>query len=68
MLAEDDDEMVSFLKNHLIDVQNTGPNKMPWKFEGPWKINGKHFQLFFMKNAFHFTMIDCFFSDTIFRS
>lgn len=42
MLAEDDDEMVSFLKNHLIDVQNTGPNKMPWKFEGPWKLNGKH--------------------------
>lgn len=43
MLAEDDDEMVSFLKNHLIDVQNTGPNKMPWKFEGPWKINGRIF-------------------------
>lgn len=43
MLAEDDDEMVSFLKNHLIDVQNTGPNKMPWKFEGPWKINGMNF-------------------------
>lgn len=43
MLAEDDDEMVAFLKNHLIDVQNTGPNKMPWKFEGPWKINGKQF-------------------------
>lgn len=41
MLAEDDDEMVSFLKNHLIDVQNTGPNKMPWKFEGAWRINGK---------------------------
>lgn len=45
MLAEDDDEMVSFLKNHLIDVQNTGPNKMPWKFEGAWKINGKIFLL-----------------------
>lgn len=45
MLAEDDDEMVSFLKNHLIDVQNTGPNKMPWKFEGPWKINGMNFRL-----------------------
>lgn len=45
MLAEDDDEMVSYLKNHLIDVQNTGPNKMPWKFEGPWKINGKHFRM-----------------------
>lgn len=44
MLAEDDDEMVSFLKNHLIDVQNTGPNKMPWKFEGSWKLNGKHFE------------------------
>lgn len=41
MLAEDDDEMVSFLKNHLIDVQNTGPNKLPWRFEGPWKGNGK---------------------------
>lgn len=41
MLAEDDDEMVSFLKNHLIDVQNTGPNKMPWKFQGAWNINGK---------------------------
>lgn len=43
MLAEDDDEMVSFLKNYLIDVQNTGPNKMPWKFEGPWNINGRIF-------------------------
>lgn len=41
MLAEDDDEMVSFLRNHLIDVQNTGPNKMPWKFQGAWKQKGK---------------------------
>lgn len=44
MLAEDDEEMISFLRNHLIDVQNTGPNKMPWKFNGAWKINGE-FQL-----------------------
>lgn len=45
MLAEDDDEMVSFLRNHLIDVQNTGPNKMPWKFVGAWKQKGRnHFK------------------------
>lgn len=42
MLAEDDDEMVAFLKNHLYDVQNTGPNKQPWKFNGSWKIDGTY--------------------------
>lgn len=41
MLAEDDDEMVALLKNHLYDVQNTGPTKMPWKFRGAWEIYGK---------------------------
>lgn len=57
MLAEDDDEMVSFLKNHLIDVQNTGPNKMPWKFEGPWNINGKAFVPLTVKLKFFFLQI-----------
>lgn len=42
MLAEDDDEMVALLKNHLYDVQNTGPTKMPWKFRGAWDIYGKN--------------------------
>lgn len=42
MLAGEDDEMVSLLKNHLQDVQNIGPNKLPWKFEGPWKIYGNY--------------------------
>lgn len=42
MLAEEDDEMVSFLRNHLIDIQNTGPNKMPWKFPGAWKQKGRN--------------------------
>ncbi|XP_037050763.1 uncharacterized protein LOC119084801 [Bradysia coprophila] len=37
MLAENDDPMIAFLKSYLNDIQNTGPNKMPWKFEGPWK-------------------------------
>lgn len=41
MLAEEDDEMVTLLKNHLQDVQNTGPSKMPWKFKGAWEIYGK---------------------------
>lgn len=42
MLAEEDDEMVSFLRNHLMDVQNTGPNKMPWKLTGAWKQKGRN--------------------------
>lgn len=41
MLAEDDEQMVALLKNHLYDVQNTGPTKMPWKFRGAWEIYGK---------------------------
>lgn len=40
MLAEDDDKMVQLLKNHLCDVQNTGPTKRPWKFRGAWEIYG----------------------------
>lgn len=41
MLAEDDDDMTAFLKNHLYDIQNTGPNKQPWRFHGAWHIHGK---------------------------
>lgn len=41
MLAEDDDEMTAFLKNHLQDIQNTGPNKQPWRFEGAWHTHGR---------------------------
>lgn len=41
MLAEDDEVMTVFLRNYLIDIQNTGPNKQPWKFTGAWCINGK---------------------------
>ena len=41
MLAEHD-KMIKFLKNYLLDVQNTNPNiKNSWKFEGPHKIYGK---------------------------
>lgn len=40
MLAESS-EMEQFIKNHLHDVQNTGPHKQPWKFPGPWYIYGK---------------------------
>lgn len=39
--AEKDFDMVIFLKNHLHDIQNTGPNKIPWKFNGAWEIFGK---------------------------
>lgn len=41
MLAENDENMMSFLKNYLQDIQNTGPNKIPWRFEGAWQIYGK---------------------------
>lgn len=41
MLAENDDPMIAFLKNYLHDIQNTGPIKMPWRFEGAWKKYGK---------------------------
>lgn len=41
MLAENDEQMISLFKNYIYDIQNTGPNKMPWRFEGPWKIYGK---------------------------
>lgn len=40
MLTENH-EMEVFLKNHLQDVQNTGPHKQPWRFPGPWFIFGK---------------------------
>lgn len=43
MLAEDDDDMVALLKNHLFDIQNTGPNKMPWKFNGAWELIGNFY-------------------------
>ena len=41
MLAENN-EMEQFIKNHLYDVQNTGPHKQPWKFPGPWKLFGNY--------------------------
>uniref|UniRef100_A0A182JND8 ANK_REP_REGION domain-containing protein n=1 Tax=Anopheles christyi TaxID=43041 RepID=A0A182JND8_9DIPT len=37
-LAESDD-MTLFLEDHLKDVQSMAPNKMGWKFDGPWKIH-----------------------------
>lgn len=40
MLAENDDPMIAFLKGYLHDIQNTGPNKIPWKFDGAWKEYG----------------------------
>lgn len=40
MLAEDDEKMTLFLKSYLFDIQNTGPNKMPWKFGGAWYNSG----------------------------
>lgn len=41
MLAENNGSMVSFLKNYLHDIQNTGPNKIPWRFEGSYRIYGR---------------------------
>uniref|UniRef100_A0A182RQU8 ANK_REP_REGION domain-containing protein n=1 Tax=Anopheles funestus TaxID=62324 RepID=A0A182RQU8_ANOFN len=38
-LAESDD-MTLFLEHHLNDVQSMAPNKIGWKFDGPWKIHG----------------------------
>lgn len=40
MLAENNGSMVNFLKNYLHDIQNTGPNKIPWRFEGSYRIYG----------------------------
>ncbi|XP_035912088.1 mucin-12-like [Anopheles stephensi] len=37
-LAESDD-MTLFLEHHLNDVQSMAPNKIGWKFDGPWKIH-----------------------------
>uniref|UniRef100_A0A182PHA1 ANK_REP_REGION domain-containing protein n=1 Tax=Anopheles epiroticus TaxID=199890 RepID=A0A182PHA1_9DIPT len=37
-LAESDD-MTHFLEDHLKDVQSLAPNKIGWKFDGPWKIH-----------------------------
>lgn len=48
MLAEDDEEMTAFLRNYLFDIQNTGPNKLPWRFNGAWCINGE-FKLYATK-------------------
>lgn len=48
MLAENDDQMIAFLKNYLHDIQNTGPNKMPWRFEGGWKKYGMLFTYFYV--------------------
>ncbi|XP_073837559.1 uncharacterized protein [Musca autumnalis] len=31
-------QMRDILNNHLIDVQNMGPERKPWKFNGPWEI------------------------------
>ncbi|XP_012161889.1 uncharacterized protein LOC101461130 isoform X1 [Ceratitis capitata] len=30
--------MRDLLNNHLSDVKNFGPDKKPWKFNGPWEI------------------------------
>lgn len=45
MLAIDneDDDMVNFLRDYMCDIQSTSPNKLPWKFEGPWRLNGKNY-------------------------
>lgn len=34
--------MRDILKNHLLDVQNVGPERKPWKFNGPWDIYGMY--------------------------
>lgn len=42
MLAEDDDDMRDFLRNHLLDIEPTVKEKATaWRFEGPWKVYGK---------------------------
>lgn len=41
MLADDNDEMIQFLRCHQQDIQYTGPNGKPWRFEGAWHSNGK---------------------------
>lgn len=41
LMLSETDEMTHFLKNHLYDIQNTGPNKPTWRFAGPWKQFGE---------------------------
>lgn len=41
MLAEDNDEMIQFLKAYQQDIQYTGPNTKPWRFDGAWHTSGK---------------------------
>lgn len=46
--------MRDILSNHLVDVQSMGPDRKPWRFNGPWEIYGKFFfkpknLLFFLK-------------------
>lgn len=41
MLAEDDEEMTAYLRDYLFDIQNTGPNKKPWTFNGAWRAAGE---------------------------
>lgn len=59
MLATDneDDEMVNYLRDYMNDIQNTGPNKRPWKFEGSWKLNGKHFKPNFSNTMHPFQIV-----------
>lgn len=34
--------MRDILNNHLVDVQSMmGPERKPWRFNGPWEIYGK---------------------------
>ena len=40
MLSENE-EMTEFLKNYLIDIDNTPGTKVNWKFDGAYKIFGK---------------------------
>lgn len=40
-LAEDNDEMILFLKSYQHDIQYTGPNTTPWRFDGAWHKSGE---------------------------
>ncbi|XP_052899261.1 uncharacterized protein LOC128305717 [Anopheles moucheti] len=39
MQLSESDDMTRFLEHHLSDVQSMAPNKIGWKFDGPWKIH-----------------------------
>lgn len=46
--------MRDILSNHLVDVQSMGPDRKPWRFNGPWEIYGK-FTTILNQKIFYFS-------------